>query len=109
METTKCDNDTVMDNVLQQWKGQNTSEETKAVYFFLMGLQNKFVIDHDLETAKLRQTYDWVTKVTIELRLSYENRFGPFKKRKQVTIDLRKPFWALQKTQKNYDWLTIEL
>ena len=65
---------------------------------------------------KTWKSYDWLTKTVLapsknvnKLRLTYENRFGPFKKRKQVTIDLRFPFWALQKTQKNYDWLTIEL
>ena len=87
------------------WSRRN--EAPKAVYYYFIGAANKILLDHGLETAKSRLTYDWVTKVTIDLRLSYDFPFGPFKKRKKVTIDLRFSIWALQETQKSYDWLTI--
>ena len=68
------------------------------------------------ELRKLRLTYDWVTifhldpsKNAKKLRLTYDFPFGPFRKLKKVTIDLRFFIWALQKTQKKYGWLTIEL
>ena len=44
------------------------------------------------------QSYDRLTTELRKLRLSYENRFGPSKNGGKVTIDLRKPFWPLQKT-----------
>ena len=63
------------------------------------GLDSDLHLSYDWLTIELRKPGLATWENVADLRLTYEIRFGPFKKPKKVTIDLRL----------SYDWVTMDL